>query len=193
MKLIAARKRKTQMPQRFMRLCTLLSSVVILECSFASFAQAANSESDGSAGFFLLILFVAVIYFIPAVIAFRREHEYRWVIFALNFVGGFTGILWIVALVWAVFPDNRSAIDPFVGPVTGRGVRNAGDAIGEATFGKERGYLREQSKQPQQFALAGLETQLKTLEHLHKLMEMGVLTKDEFESKKQQILGSLKE
>lgn len=170
------------------RLCAILNSVVLIECFFTTSAQAANSDTADSAGLFIIILFILAIYFIPTFIAFKREHEYRWVIFALNFAGGFTGILWVVALVWAVYPHNRSAIDPFVGPATGKGERNAGDVIGEAAFAKERGYVREQSKHPQQFPLAGLEADLKTLEHLHKLMEMGVLTKEEFDAKKQQIL-----
>ncbi|WP_353799156.1 superinfection immunity protein [Thalassospira sp.] len=44
---------------------------------------------------------MAVIYFIPTIIAFRRRHPSRVVILVLNILA-FTIILWIVALVWSL-------------------------------------------------------------------------------------------
>ena len=38
---------------------------------------------------FLAAILALAIYFIPTIIAFYRGHGYRWVIFALNLVGGF--------------------------------------------------------------------------------------------------------
>ena len=43
-----------------------------------------------------------VIFFIPTIIAFRRDHRNRWVIFLINFVFGATVLGWIGALIWAM-------------------------------------------------------------------------------------------
>lgn len=43
-----------------------------------------------------------VIYFIPTIVAFKREHHNRWAIFALNFFLGFCGIGWVASLVWSL-------------------------------------------------------------------------------------------
>ena len=140
-------------------------------------------------GFIILIIFGIFIYFIPTIIALKRDHEYKWVIFALNFVGGLTGILWIVALVWAVYPDNRSIADPVLGNVTGKGVRNFGDQLGEYQFGKERGYSTEKQKNPNVMAVSGLESELAALEKLHNLKVSGAITELEFKKKRDEILG----
>ena len=52
-------------------------------------------------------LFCLLLYFVPAVIAFSRRHEYRWPIFAINLFGGWSLIGWVVALVWAVMPKGK--------------------------------------------------------------------------------------
>ena len=43
-----------------------------------------------------------VIFFIPTIVAFRRDHRNRWVIFLINFVFGATVLGWIGALIWAM-------------------------------------------------------------------------------------------
>lgn len=48
------------------------------------------------------IVFAVAVYFLPAVIAFRRGHAYRWPIFVLNIFALF-GVLWIVCFVWPVW------------------------------------------------------------------------------------------
>jgi len=91
--------------------------------------------------FFILIAIASVIfYLLPIFIAFNRNHEYRWVIFVLTIVGGWTGLMWLVAFAWAVFPQNKTFIDLVVGNATGLGYRNSGDALGEADYGRIRGY-----------------------------------------------------
>jgi succinate dehydrogenase/fumarate reductase cytochrome b subunit len=51
-----------------------------------------------------LIMFVLV-YMLPALIASGRKHNNTGAIGVLNLVGGWTGLLWLAALVWA-FTDN---------------------------------------------------------------------------------------
>lgn len=85
------------------------------------------------------------IYFIPAIIAYKRQHAYKLVILGINAIG-FVGILpWIVAFVWAAWPSDKSLIDPLAGNVTGKGQRNTGDTIGAAQYGVERGYEEEKN------------------------------------------------
>jgi hypothetical protein len=155
---------------------------------------------DGTTVFYVSF-FVALfaLYFLPTVIAMMRGHAYKWVIFALNLAGGWTGLLWIAALVWAVFPHNRTVIDPVVGSATGVGFRNSGDTLGEADFGLRRGFSEEQARDRARLKLvadSGRERgsaigtdAVDALERLHKLKESGILTADEFEQQKQKIIN----
>lgn len=112
-------------------------------------ASTLPSDSDGAAalglGLIILCLVGLAIYFVPTLIALIRGHSYTGVIFALNLCGGWTGLGWLAAMVWAVWPTEKALIDPVVGNVTGRGTRNAGDTLGAAAFGRERGYAAERS------------------------------------------------
>lgn len=55
-------------------------------------------------GEFLLLLFGLFVYPLPAWIALRRRHPHRGRIAAVNLLGGWTVIGWIVALLWALWP-----------------------------------------------------------------------------------------
>lgn len=44
---------------------------------------------------------------------------------------------------WAIFPAEKTLIDPFVGNPTGTGIRNTGDVFGAKKFGEARGYISE--------------------------------------------------
>jgi hypothetical protein len=46
-------------------------------------------------------LLVVLLALLPTLIAFQREHDRRIEITFLNLLAGWTGIGWIVALVWA--------------------------------------------------------------------------------------------
>ncbi len=77
-------------------------------------------------------------FFIPTIIAAVRKHDYLWVIFGLNLFG-FTGITWLIAFIWSVFPSDKSLADPFLGNPTGKSRRNAGDTWGNVEHGRFRG------------------------------------------------------
>ena len=80
---------------------------------------------------------------IPYLIAKKRNHAYANIILVLS-VLIFIGIIpWVIALIWALFPSDKSLIDPIIGNPTGIGRRNAGDTIGNVQYGKERGYEEE--------------------------------------------------
>lgn len=50
----------------------------------------------------MLLLFAAV-YVLPVVVAYRRWHAGRTVILLWTVCLGWTGVVWVVAMVWAVF------------------------------------------------------------------------------------------
>ena len=50
----------------------------------------------------LILIISAGINFIPTFVAFARKHHNRVAIFALNFFLGWTGIGWVICLVWAL-------------------------------------------------------------------------------------------
>ena len=51
---------------------------------------------------FFVLSALALIYFIPTIVAFKRGHHNRWAIAALNFFLGSTGFGWIASLVWSL-------------------------------------------------------------------------------------------
>lgn len=54
-------------------------------------------------GYFLLWLIIALIYFVPTIVACGRNHKNALAIFILNLFLGYTLIGWVVALIWAVY------------------------------------------------------------------------------------------
>ena len=92
--------------------------------------------------FLIVGLILLAIYFIPTFIAFHRRHTYKWVILGIN---TFAIAAFFAAFIWAVWPTNKSLIDPIAGNVTGKGYRNSGDTIG-SFYGRERGYSEEKDK-----------------------------------------------
>lgn len=91
--------------------------------------------------FGVLVLLLALL-FLPFFIALVRGHQYKWIIFVLCFFGLF-GIPWLIALVWAIWPKQKSLADPILGNPIGTGARNVGDTLGAVRYGKERGYRDE--------------------------------------------------
>lgn len=51
---------------------------------------------------FVWVTGALVIYALPTILAFRRRHPNRYVIAAVNLVGGLTGFLWVMTLIWAL-------------------------------------------------------------------------------------------
>lgn len=111
-----------------------------------------GNEASVAIAIILFVIVMLVIAFVPAIIAYRRKHEYRHIILVLC-IFSFTGILWLIAFISAVWPSEKSLADPVVGNVTGLGRRNMGDTAGAARYGQNRGYedeayLDQQSQRP---------------------------------------------
>jgi hypothetical protein len=50
---------------------------------------------------FLTLFFVLSLYLLPAIVAGVRHHHQRMAIGVLTLLGGWTGLGWLIALVWA--------------------------------------------------------------------------------------------
>jgi len=116
-----------------------------------------------------------LIFWFPSIVAKKRGHAYTSLIQILNIAGLFTGITWFIAAAWAIFPSEKSLIDPIVGNVTGLGRRNAGDTIGSAKHGSGRGASFE----------SDTDTQIDKLIDMH---TKGLVSDEEFARKKIEIL-----
>ena len=92
--------------------------------------------------------FIAVC-LLPYLIARKRGHAYRNIILVLCIFGIF-GVPWVIALIWAIYPSEKSLIDPVMGNPTGVGHRNVGDTLGAVAYGRERGYAMEHAAAPAQ-------------------------------------------
>lgn len=58
--------------------------------------------------FGILAIIGLIVYFLPAVVAFKRNHTNKVAILVLDILLGWTFIGWVIALVWA-FTGNTSA------------------------------------------------------------------------------------
>jgi hypothetical protein len=133
----------------------------------------------------LIVLLVVILFFMPAIVAFLRSHHYRWIILLLN-AFGFTGVCWLIAMGWAVWPSEKSLADPILGNVTGLGSRNAGDVLGAMDLGRGRGLDQEA-----RMVSGSIPTSdLARLEKLASLKAAGTLTDEEFTVQKALLLKS---
>lgn len=102
--------------------------------------------------YFVVVLAIVVggavaiaVYFLPSIIANVRGHAYSGPILALNLIGGWTGIAWCISLIWALWPERRSVIDPLTHDPTGRSARNIGHSAGEVSGAARRTHNRSPS------------------------------------------------
>jgi len=126
-------------------------------------------------GWVFALIIVLGIYVTPGIIATRREHAYKGVIWAISLVGAFFyGLGWIVGLVWALWPADKTLVDPIVGNTTGIGSRNTGHVFGENEKSKF-----ESSKSDVRSKLAELD----------EMLHSGLVTKKEYDQLRQKVLG----
>ena len=129
-----------------------------------------------SFGVVLLVIVGLGLYFLPTIIAFRRNHIYKGIILVINLVFGLTGLGWAGSLIWAIFPSEKSLIDPIVGNPTGTGMRNAGDTLGSARVGQNRGVDKESQA-------------TKEIREASELFQNGHISKEEYKALKHKIIN----
>jgi hypothetical protein len=132
----------------------------------------------------LAVLVLLLVYGLPTYIAFKRNHHFKWIILAINVILGASGIGWLIAFVWAVWPQDKSLADPLLGNPTGTGRRNSGHTLGE---------MRASAAQTES-SLGGAGTAsaaLDAIDRLSKLAERGAITPEEFSAKKATLLNQV--
>lgn len=128
-------------------------------------------------GVVLFYVLAFLFYIIPSIVAWRRDHYYKWVIIALNLFFGTTGIGWLIALVWAAWPKDTPIFSLLTrDAITGK--KNAGDfkEIGHAASSVAKGTDQHTDN-------------LDLLERYLRLKNENVITQEEFEEKKKQLIG----
>jgi hypothetical protein len=78
---------------------------------------------------FIAFAFVALIYFIPAIVAYERKHPSRAGVLTLNFFLGWTFIGWVVSLAWA-FSGERQERTPEEIEANRQRAKEAGIVVG---------------------------------------------------------------
>jgi hypothetical protein len=56
-----------------------------------------------------IIVFNIVLYFLPSLISYIRDHHNKFAIFMLNFLFGWTIIGWAIAIIWAFTKPNSTS------------------------------------------------------------------------------------
>lgn len=113
---------------------------------------------------------LAIIYAIPTIVAFRRNHPNRWIIAVINMAFGGTIIGWGVALVWALRAVHRP------------GLTDSGGESGLNIFVNDT--KKVQIVDPPGTSAAH------ELERLHDLLTRGVISQAEFDGLKAKLIGA---
>ena len=142
-------------------------------------------------GEWIIILVLAIPYFLPSIIATLRGKANAGAIFALNLFLGWTLLGWVVAFVWSLTSDNKPQtivvnnhvpaereVNHYVAmPVNNQ--RNQEPIIEAALPVAEVAASSESSH----------ENKIKKLQQLKQLLDSGVLTEEEFTQEKAKILA----
>ena len=140
----------------------------------------------------VIILFV-IPYFLPSIIALFRSKSNTTAIVMLNLFLGWTFIGWVVALIWAVtkdremqtivvnnnaYSDNKT-INPLISQPIAENFQNNGN---QKILSSQE--VKSEEKNPKNH-----QEKIENLQKLKHLLDDGILTLEEFEQQKKQILG----
>ena len=118
----------------------------------------------GTLELLLLIIPLLAIYFLPSIIALRRNKMNRNAIVLLNFFLGWTLVGWVVSFVWACTSNNET--------------QNVNSS----------NYSKEENLSPA--ANNDFDNKLDNLQKLKGLLDSGVLSPEEFEQQKSKVLAN---
>jgi ABC-type transport system involved in multi-copper enzyme maturation permease subunit len=144
----------------------------------------------GLVGIFLLILGVGC-YFLPTIIGYYRKRSNVAAIFLLNLFLGWTFIGWIVSLVWALANDNNPqtivvnnhlSSDRTINPIIAQPVQENLQTLSNAQS--------LHTIQAESSPINSHQEKINQLQQLKQLFDSEVLTKEEFDEQKSQILAA---
>ncbi len=75
----------------------------------ALIADTAAGVTSGGPGILPIVMILGLLlYFIPTVVAFQKNHINKTAIFILNIFLGWTFIGWVIALIWSVIKKDTT-------------------------------------------------------------------------------------
>ncbi len=80
----------------------VVSALEYFEAAVADFSWAIGSILAFIGLFILLPLLGLSVYFFPSIVGWKKKHKDMLAIFILNFFLAWTGLGWVIALIWAV-------------------------------------------------------------------------------------------
>jgi len=144
---------------------------------------------------FVGILVGLAVYFIPIIIAFRRNHHYKWVICGINIIFGLTGIGYLIAFVWAVWPQKTAFLDVITNDPTTNSAEagqkiygQMGANVGAYKEARDRG-TAVTPPTTSSSSKASIPDYHDELRNLANLRTEGIITEEDFANKKKAILG----
>ena len=96
-----------------------------------------------SFGAFLLIIFIIMLYFIPAIIASNRKHPAANAITFVNLIAGWSLLGWVVCLIWAYSNANNVATTVTKKTVVNKQALSVADEIRKLDKLREEGLLTQ--------------------------------------------------
>jgi T4 superinfection immunity protein/putative oligomerization/nucleic acid binding protein len=140
-----------------------------------------------------LIILILIFYFFPSIIAFSRSKSNTAAIVMLNLFLGWSFIGWIIALIWAVSKDRETqqiivnnnaysehrTVTPTVNQPIPERLYNDGT---QKTLSSQGTVSNKQNSNSHQ-------EKIENLQKLKQLLDDEILTQDEFDQQKKQILG----
>ncbi len=142
----------------------------------------------------LSVIYLIFVYFYPSIVAFdfiqqykeqnipTLKHPNRWVIFFLNLFLGITGIAWIFVYIWSHKPGSVVVEIVTFEKIQDVSKATSNDNIQTAKEANEEIGVSVSTKKD------SVESRLITL---NELKEKGIITEEEFNEKKEEILKSL--
>lgn len=125
----------------------------------------------------VIFIVAAIIYEIPAIIAFMRGHPNRWVILVLCTTFGATGIVWLGCLIWA-FMAVHVTKDPTGTNGGESGLNLAANDVVRVRFDPQQ---QPTLPPPLQGAFTARPDAIERLERLKKLLDDGAIDREQFE------------
>ena len=144
---------------------------------------------DLLATYFILYL---LLYFLPTLIALIFGCDRKGAVFVLNLFLGWTFIGWVWALVWAVSPkrqqqnviiNNDFSADRTINPIITQPTDDNFQQFSNTQW------LPKQQAQIEMTTIKSHQDKISQLQQLKQLLDAGILTQEEFDHQKTQILA----
>ena len=138
-------------------------------------------SAPGGSEWILIFLLAFPLYFLPTILAGYRKNPNTGGIFALNFLLGWTFLGWIGALIWAL--SSKSYQNPTVI------VNNTSQSYSQEYKGEQPSSKLRISPEETNTKTITQQDKIDQLRQLKQLLDEGILTTEEFNKQKADILG----